>query len=60
MRLPIIPVAVAPDQLHIFNKGLRLGIAVVKQALLDCPEVHWTRYYGEIVKDVELYRVYWL
>lgn len=58
--LSVVAVAVVPDQLHLLNKILRFGVAVVQQTFLDSPQVHRSLYYCEIVQNVELYWVYGL
>jgi hypothetical protein len=58
--LPIVLVAVLPDQLHLLHEGRWLGVAVVQQPLLDRPQVHRAGDDGEVVEDVELHGVHWL
>jgi hypothetical protein len=53
----VVAVAVVPNQLHLLNKILRLGVAVVQQTSPDRPQVHRSLYHCEIVQNVELYWV---
>lgn len=60
MLLSVVPVAILPDQLHILDELLRIGVVVVQQSFLDDSEVHWLGDDVEVIQDVKLYGVDWL
>ena len=54
MRLPIVPVAILPDESHVGDEGLSSGVAVVVQLLADTAQVHRLLDHLVVVKDVVL------